>query len=205
MILLLFYVYFFAIAVRAQQPNCLSQITKFETVTFELGGVSTGVVNFQKRSCPSSKWNEVWYKDGVDGDGGPVGESKAVVPIEKLRNGISSPGVDIYNMINDALVRNFLPAIKSDRECNGISGYWVEEVQWCTLKPGKSKKVNGKTYKANQGLLSDGDRLSSYDNLSVKISYSCNGNRRGFKAVFQFGGPSVEKCRDEVVFNGSTV
>ena len=197
--MLLFYVYFLTIAVRAQQPNCLNQITKFETVTFELNGVSIGVVDFQNRSCPSSKWSELYDQDRFEGGG------ESFSYIEALQEATSSSKVDIYNMINDALVRNFLPAIQSDRECNGIKEYMVEEIQWCTLKPGKSKKVNGKTYKANQGLIRKGERVSSYENLSVKISYFCNGNRRGFVAAFQFGGPSVKKCRDEVVFNGSTV
>jgi hypothetical protein len=206
---MLFYVYLSAIlwvSVRAKQPNCLNQVTKFETVTFALDGNSIGVVDLKKRSCPSSKWTEVLYKSGVGADGMQISDSKAVVPIEELRDQVYSGGVDVYNMINDALIKKFLPAIASDsNECNGISGYWVEEVQRCTLLPGKSKMVNGTIYKANQGLIRNGERVSSYENFSVKISYNCNGNRRGFNSAFRFGGPSVEKCRDEVVFNGNTV
>lgn len=77
-----------------------------------------------------------------------------------------------------------------------------KSLQWCAHQSGKSKRPMGK---ANKGLLLHGDRGSCYENPRVEISYSCNGDRRGFNAIFQFGGPSVEKCRDEVVFHGSTV
>eukprot|EP00890_Picochlorum_soloecismus_P002811 jgi/Picsp_1/3530/NSC_06368-R1_---NA--- len=179
-------------------------MTKFETLTFDLNADSTGIVEFKKRSCPSSKWTETWYKDGVDGDGGPVSESKAVVPIEFLRDQVYSVGVDVYNMVNDALAKKFIPAVNNS-ECNGIYMYSVEELQWCTLQSGKTHKVNGTVHRANEGLMRDGERVTSYENLSVEISYFCNGNRRGFSATFQFGGPSVAKCRNKVVFNGNTV
>jgi hypothetical protein len=98
-------------------------------------------------------------------------------------------------------VKNFLTAIGSQSgECNGISGSLGRKkpLQWCTLQSGKSKTSQWE--KANGGLILHGDRESSSDeNLRAEISYFCNRNRRRFDAAFQFGGPLVEKCRDEVL------
>lgn len=189
--------------VKAQQPNCLNQITKFDTLTFKLQEESTGIVQFKNRSCPSNTWTETFYKEDVYGDDWSVSGAEGVTSVAVLRDQATSIGVDVYNMLNDVVTKKFIPALKYT-DCGGISSYNVEQLQWCTLKPGKTHKVDRTLYKANNGNIGDGERVTSYENMSVEISFFCYGVRHGHQATFQFGGPSVQKCRNKVVFNGNT-
>lgn len=129
--------------------------------------------------------------------------AEGVTLVGVLRDQATSLGVDVYNMLNDVVTKKFIPALKYT-DCGGISSYNVEQLQWCTLKPGKAHKVDKTLYKANNGNIGDGERVTSYENMSVKISFFCYGVRHGHHATFQFGGPSVQKCRNKVVFNGNT-
>lgn len=192
------------IVVKAQQPNCLNQITKFETLTYKFLEESTGIVKFKNIRCPSSTWKEQWYMSDIYNDGGPVNGSDGVTSVAVLRDQSSSVGVDVYHMLNDVITKRFIPSLEYG-DCDGIPSYKVEQLQWCTLQPGKTHKVNNTSYKANEGSIRNGERVTSYENMSVKISYFCYGVRHGHFATFHFGGPSVKKCRSQVVFNGHTV
>lgn len=99
--------------------------------------------------------------------------------------------------------KKFIPALKYT-DCGGISSYNVEQLLWCTLKPGKTHKVDRTLYKVNNGNIGDGERVTSYENMSVEISFNGYGVRHGHHATFQFGGPSVQKCCNKVVFNRNT-